>query len=182
MKFETNFVPATTNWVKLLGNLLLSMFVLVMITIGYLYYQDIRQKQNIENLNNQQKKLEQHIQQQQIQIRQYLADNQLQQLKQDINTINSVTGTNSLDISSVVNVFELALPENAFIEQISYDSSRAETALTVQSTESDLLNEFIEKLQQDPRFNKIELVDQKQIRDRQSVVFRYQMKLQHKYQ
>lgn len=182
MKFETNFVTATVNWVKLLGNLLLSMFVLLMLTFAYLYYQDISQKQNTENLNNQQKKLDQHIQEQQIQIRQYLAENQLQVLKRDINTINSVSGSNSLNISSVFNVIELALPENVYLEKISYDSSTAETALTAQSTESDLLNEFIDKLQQDPRFTKIELVDQKQIRNRQSVVFRYQMKLQHKYQ
>ena len=180
MKFDTNFATASINWVKLLGNLFLTISVLLMGYVVYLYYQGIAQQKNTQQLNIQQKKLQQHIQQQQLQIHQFLADDQLQQLKQDIKTINSVTNINSLDVSSVFYVIELALPKNVTIEQFNYDSVSAVSSLAVQSSEPELLNVFIEKLQQDPRLNQIDLVDQKQLSNRQSMVFRYQMNIQHK--
>ena len=182
MKFETNFAIAPVNWVRLLGNLFLSISVLLMVYVAHLYYQDVGQQQNTVYLNEQQEKLQQHIQQQQLQIHQFLADDQLQQLKQDIKKINSVTNINSLDVSSVFYLIELALRENVTIDQFKYDSARAVTTLSAQSTEPELLNTFIEKLQQDPRLNQIDLVDQKQLSNRNSMVFRYQISIQHKNQ
>lgn len=182
MKFDTNFAEASINWVKLLGNLFLTISVLLMAYVVYLYYQGPGQQKNTQQLNIQQEKLQQHIQQQQLQINQFLADDQLQQLKQDIKKINSVTNINSLDVSSVFYLIELAIPKNVTIEQFNYDSARAVSTLSAQSTEPELLNEFIEKLQQDPRLNQIDLVDQKQLSNRNAMVFRYQMSIQHKNQ
>ncbi|MCW8957139.1 MAG: hypothetical protein OQL09_09665 [Gammaproteobacteria bacterium] len=151
-----------------------------MVYVAYLYYQSMEQQQNTAYLNKQQEKFQQHIQQQQLKIHQFLTDDQLQQLKQDIKNINSVANINSLDISSVFYLIELALPEDVNLEQFNYDSTSALTTLAVQSTEPELLNKFIDKLQQDPRLNQINLVDQKQLGNRRSVVFRYQMIVQHR--
>ena len=182
MKFETNFVVSSTNWVKILSNIFLLVSILLIIYIVFMYYQAESHQEKKDHLSLQQQKLEQHIEQQQTQIHQYLSDDQLQQLKKDINTINHVSNLNSLDISSVFYVIELALPKKVNLEQFTYDSIRAESSLAAQSSEPDLLNEFITKLQQDPRFTKIELTDQKQLNIKKSVAFQYQIKIQHKIQ
>lgn len=182
MKFETNFIAPAINWVKILSNIFLLVSILLIFYITYMYYQAESHHEKREYLILQQQKLQQHIEQHQTQIHQYLTDNQLQNLRKDINTINRISNFNSLDISSVFYVIELALPKKVQIEQFTYDSVQGESTLLAQSSEPDLLNDFITKLQQDPRFTRIELTDQKQLNIKKSVVFQYQIKIQHKIQ
>lgn len=182
MKLETNFIASTTNWVKLLSNVFLTISILLMLYIVYVYFTVDKQQKKTEYLTQNQEKLQQHIQRQKLQIQQHMTDDQFQQLKQDINTINRISDFNSLDIARVLYVIELSLPKNVHIEQFSYDATRAESNLTAQSSEPELLNEFITQLQQDPRFPRIDLIDQKQLNIKQSVAFRYRIIIQHKIQ
>lgn len=182
MKFETSFVARPVSWVRHLGNLLLIISAVLIFYIVFIYYQGVNKQAQLESLTRQQKKLAQHITQQQVQIHQALAHDELIQLNRDIDEINHISNFNSLDLASVLYVIELSIPGSVLLEHFSYDAGRAGSRLIAQSPEPDLLNEFVAKLQQDSRFIDVNLIDQKQLSNRQSVAFQYQIKIQHKIQ
>lgn len=180
MIFTTNFSRSSDKWLAFINNFMLIAIVFFLLLFLYLFNKGSIIQDQIVELTDNKLKLQEHIKEQRLIIQRYLTDGQLSQLKADVLKINAVSDLKSLDLATVLSVFEYILPKNIFIDELRYNAQNSASNLVIKSSNDDALNNFVEKIQQDPRFERVELIDQKQQNENNSVIYIYQLIIHHK--
>lgn len=180
MKFETNFISSSCHWLSYLGCTFLVVIVFLLIYISGLLYQGSILQNKAVDFKQQEYKLQQHIQQKQAEIYQYLNEDELQKLRQNITAINSVSDFNSRDVFTVLNAMEKLLPEKTYLERFSYDAEKSESVIFVQSSTPDMITQFVDRLQAESLYNQVSLTNQKQQKQAGALAILSQINIQHK--
>lgn len=178
MKLATNLVrsrPINIQWIA--SGLLLTGFVLLCLLLWQLVhaFDQAFSAETLGQLEQQKLRLQQHIESQKSTDKLSLSTRELEDLKRDVQTINQLSGTQGLDLSSVLIRIEQAVSDRVRIQLVNYDAENGLTRLMAEADSSDELNGFVEALQQVSEFRDVVVSDQKQIKQDRKVIFNYQV-------
>lgn len=161
MKLNTNLVTSRLNVMPIVG-LMMWGATLALILISVVLIIDRQQmSEDINILQSENKQLAIQAKKLLTQNKQSLpSSNELQQLVREVSNLNAVSGVKGYSISVLLTRLEKALPKDTLLKSLEHHPRKGEMLITAVSSKSNLLTDFLRRLEKDSHFERVMLVRQ----------------------